>query len=656
MARKLPDNDIKSILANNPDPSAFGNAIRIAGGTTDDVSYGTQLYNQRYGNQGGSSISGGNSGSGSTGKDIAAKSGEVITNALKSQDIADLGYYNSVSSLKMNEDFVFQLSNVGSSITQIVKESKGIGDFAGKLVTTGMDKVSEQIVSILNQETNLRNTINSQLGLTGELSRELRNNIMDTTPAATAMAFGFQEVKDYAVQLVEQTSKMTTFGIDVLQESQKTARAFYGNLEGLGKAIDSFDKVGTGAKDAIKQIDNAGKSSLALGLNARKVVAEIGANISKLNEYGFRNGIDGLTRMVQKSKEFNLSMSQVFGLAEDLFDPDRAIALSAELQAIGGAIGDFNDPLKLMYMATNDAEGLQDAIIGVAGSLTTYNTEAGKFEISGANLRKARALAKELGIDYNELANTAIKASERSSAATALLSSGLQIDEKQKEFLTNISKMEGGRMVIDIPQSLAKELGIEDTKVALDELNPTIAKGLLDNQEAFEKMSVEDIARDQFTTTQNIEKDVSALLTLAKAQVAGGLREPLAKVDQYLKETSLAQAAKEKASLSSLQKPEQNLFSETVKNAQNVFYAGYAKSLEISEEKLRNQNTNQNSNQTASSVNYRHEHNFKSDGPVLDAVVREMYKSAATNDDFRQSIIPSQWDYTSNTLPPQFNN
>jgi len=602
----------------------------------------------------GSSIGGGGN-SGGSGSSAGSKAADFVTKGLKSQDIADLGYYNSVSSLKMNEDFVFQLSDVSSSITQIVKESKGIGDFAGKLITTGLDKVTEQVFNILTQERDLRNKINSELGLTGELSRQLRTDIMDTTPAATSMAFGFQEVSEYAVQMVEQTGKMTTFGKDVLQESQKTARAFYGNLEGLGKALDSFDKIGTGAKDAIKQIDAAGKSSLVLGLNARKVITEIGTNIGKLNEYGFRNGIDGLTRMVQKSKEFNLSMSEVFGLAEDLFDPDKAIALSAELQAIGGAIGDFNDPLKLMYMATNDAEGLQDAIIGVAGSLTTYNSEAGKFEISGANLRKARALAKELGIDYNELANTAIKASERSSAATALLSSGLQIDEKEKEFLTNISKMEGGQMIIDIPQSLADKLGIKETKVALDALGPDLAKGLLENQKAFEEMSVEDIARDQYTVTQNIEKDVSALLTLAKAEMAGGMREPLSKVDAYLKETSFAQSVKEKASLSSLQKPEPNLFSSVIKESQDILYAGYAKSLEISEDKLRNQNSNQNSNQTAAVVNYKHEHNFKTDGPVLDAVVREMYKSPSVVNEMRETVTPSQLDYTSFTLPPQFN-
>lgn len=585
------------------------------------------------------------SGGGNSGSGVGSKVSELVTKGLKTQDIADLSYYQNVSSLKMNEDFVFQLSDVGSSIAQIVKESKSIGDFAGKLVSTGLDKVSEQIINILNQEVDLRNTVNSQLGLTGDLSRQLRTDIMDTTPAATAMAFGFKEVKDYAVQMVEQTGKMTTFGKDVLQESQKTARAFYGNLEGLGKALDSFDKIGTGAKDAIKQIDDAGKSSLVLGLNARKVITEIGTNISKLNEYGFRNGIEGLTRMVQKSKEFNLSMSEVFGLAEDLFDPDKAIAMSAELQAIGGAIGDFNDPLKLMYMATNDAEGLQDAIIGVAGSLTTYNTEAGKFEISGVNLRKARALAKELGIDYNELANTAIKASERSSAATALLSSGLQIDEKEKEFLTNISKMEGGQMIIDIPQSLADKLGIKETKVALDALGPDLAKGLLENQKAFEKMSVEDIARDQFTVTQNIEKDVSALLTLAKAQVAGGLREPLAKVDAYL-EKNIGERFKTKASLSALKSPESNLFSETIEKSKNMFYAASADSLGISKEKLINENSNQKSNQTSSTVNKNVTYTIKSDNTVTDGVARAILNSPSLVNDFSETVVPNKNEYT----------
>jgi len=601
--------------------------------------------------------SGGNTGG------AGSKTASYATDPLKTQDIADLGYSNPVSSLSLQKDTVFQFSTISETIGKIARESKNLPDFMVQLGVKGTSEMvsflGKELEKIQKQEVELRNKINSELGLTGELSRQFRNNIFETLPAATAMGFSFEDVKDYSVQMVEQTGKMTTFGKDVLQESQKTARAFYGDLYRLGAALDSFDKIGIGAKDAIKEIDKAGKSSLTLGLNARKVVADVGANMDKLNTIGFKNGVEGLTRMVQKSIEFNMNIEKVKTMAEKLFDPDQAIALSAELQAIGGAIGDFNDPLKLMYMATNDAGGLQDAMIGVAGSLATYNTELGRFEITGANLRKSKALADQMGMSMEEMSKTAIKAAERSSAATALLSSGLQIDEKEKEFLTNISKMEGGRMVIDIPQSLAKELGLQDTKVALDELSPTIAKGLLENQKAFEDMSVEDIARDQYTATQNMQKDISALLTVAKVQAAATIRQPLAEFDKYIEGLELSENLKEKTSLGGLQKTDEELFSKMVSEAVAPAKALVAKSMGVSESdlenKLKGNTNNQNSNQTAAVVNYKHEHNFKTNGPVLDAVVREMYKSPSVVNEMRQTVTPSQLDYTSFTLPPQFN-
>lgn len=585
---------------------------------------------------------------------VTSATQSTVTGLLGTQDISRQGAGYQYSSLESTQDTIFQLSDVSKGLFDVMNQSKNVGDVVMNLAGAGIGKLMEGVQQILTQEVTLRNKINSQLGLTGELSREARNNIIETLPAATAMAFGFEDVSNYAVSLVENTGKMTTFGADVLQESQKTARAFYGDLDKLAGAIDGFEKVGIGAKDAIKEIDKAGKSSLSLGLNARKVVSELDQNMSKLNSYGFKNGVEGLTRMVQKSIEFNLNMSTVLKLADDAMDPDKAIALSAELQAIGGAIGDFNDPLKLMYMATNDAGGLQDALIGVAGSLTTYNSELGKFEISGANLRKAKALASELGMNYEELANTAIKASERSSAATALLSSGLQIDEKEKEFLTNISKMEGGQMVIDVPKSLAKELGLEDTKVALDELSPAIAKGLIENQQAFEKMSVEDIARDQYTTTQNIQKDVSALLTLAKVRVAGGLREPLSQVDKFLEE-KLGSNLK-KVTTAELQGKEElgGFWAEVGKNAQGPMVKSFEelqKSGIVSQDALRDVKNIGSNQQT---VNHNHTLTIKSNDAVVDATTRAIVSNPSVADEISNTVIPDALSYTSPTLPSKF--
>lgn len=439
------------------------------------------------------------------------------------------------SSVKSASSNLIEPSTIAKETVDILKSLVGKGGGITNAATTVMSKIVNAAINgaseILQQEVELHNDLNSRIGITGELSRQYRTELIETLPSITRMGYGFNDLKETVIGMMEAQGNFAMYNKDVLGDMGVTSRAFVGDLEKMGKILTNYELAGIGAGDALEKINEAGQSSLSLGLNARKVTTEIETNISKLNQYGFKNGYEGLTRMAQKSIEFKLSMQEVFDLSEELFDPERAISLSAELQAIGGAIGDFNDPLKLMYMATNDVGGLQDAIVGVAGSLTTYNSEMGKFEISGVNLRRARALAKELGIDYKQLSETAIKAAERSSAATELLSQGLNIDDKEKEFLTNISRMEGGKMVIDIPENLAQKLGTP-TRIALEELDQTTANALLENQKAFEKMSPEDIAKGQYTETQKLSLTVSEIYKILQVRFAGASREALKKLDQ----------------------------------------------------------------------------------------------------------------------------
>ena len=60
-------------------------------------------------------------------------------------------------------------------------------------------------------------------------------------------------------------------------------------------------------------------------------------------------------------------------LADKAFSPEGAMELTAQLSAVGGAFGAMNDPLKLMYMTTNDMNGLQDALAGTVKGLATFN-------------------------------------------------------------------------------------------------------------------------------------------------------------------------------------------------------------------------------------------------------------------------------------------
>jgi hypothetical protein len=127
-------------------------------------------------------------------------------------------------------------------------------------------------------------------------------------------------------------------------------------------------------------------------------------------------------------------------------------------------------------MATNNVEGLQDALIGATGGLALYNEEQGRFEITGINLRKAKAMADALGVSYQEFSKVAIAAAERSKAASDLAARGLTLTDSQREFITNISQMKGGKMTIELnSEQLQKEFGAKE--VALEDLtSKTIGK------------------------------------------------------------------------------------------------------------------------------------------------------------------------------------
>jgi hypothetical protein len=459
-----------------------------------------------------------------------------IAGTSKAYQIQDLG--QKVTSY--NQGDLIQPSTIAETVKDVISgffsKEGGMIKGLGNVGSMALKSVMEGATDILKKEVDLRNELNSQIGIAGELSRDYRSEIFEALPGVVSMGYSFEDLKKTVVNTMQETGRFALMNSDTMKQMAITSRAFVGDLEDMGRIFRNFEMVGVGAQDALNTIDKVGQSSLKLGLQSRKVVEETQKNLSKVNEYGFQNGIQGLSRMVQKSIEFRMNMESVTQIADKVFDPEGAVDLSANLQAIGGAIGDFNDPLKLMYMATNNVEGLQDALIGVAGSLATYNEEQGRFEITGVNLRKAKAMAKELGISYNELANGAIAAAERSSAASALLSSGLNLSDDNKEFLTNISRMEGGSMVIDIPESLAKKLGLSETRVALEDLSQGQANAILENQKYFEKLSPEEIAKEQYTETQKLALTVSEISTMLKVQFAKTVRQPLEQVDTYIRD------------------------------------------------------------------------------------------------------------------------
>lgn len=494
----------------NGSRSEFFQRARDLGATTNEISRNWSTL-EAIRRDGGRSISS-TSNSGSilsglfddrTGDNIFKKLFNIGNNAVK----AVIGGFGDVYSTQIG-----QKTNVDEDIDifkKLIDAGKnggiGLGTIGGLAV-----EVRDTLLTQLEQESKLRYDINSQTSLTGKLSEIVRKELIESSIASAEFGYNLEDVADLYKGLVQQSGKFSLINKEIVADASPLASTLAMSMSEFSTLLGDFEKVGVGTSDTMKAINKIVIDSIGLGLSSKKITTEIQQNIDKLNQYGFKNGVDGLSKMVQKSNEFKMSMQSVYGIAEKVFSPEGAIELAANLQVLGGAIGDFNDPLRLMYMANNDIGGIQDALIGAASSLATYNEEQGRFEVTGINLRRAREMAQGFGIDMGELSKIAVSTAERTQAATMLMSTGLDLKSEQMEFLTNLSRMDGGELKIMIPEDIATKLGSE-TKISLDNLSQKQANYLFSMQNEFKDLSIKDIAKNQLTETQQMARDMAVV-------------------------------------------------------------------------------------------------------------------------------------------------
>ena len=420
---------------------------------------------------------------------------------------ANTDQYASVSSNTSIEKFAELYTKAKSEGgNPIEKFFSGLQGVAGNQTET----YAKEQVYMLRQ-------MNAEMGLTGKFSQDFRDSLNDTIPALQGMGLGVSDIVEHTKEMVDNSGKFAFISTESQIKAAEIATAFGMSMKELAGSYKSFEDVGIGAVGAAEAIGDAGKESLELGLQSQTTIKGLQENVDKLNQFGFQKGIRGLEEMVRKSTEFRMSVDSVFQVADKVFSPEGALEMAANLQVVGGAMGALNNPLEMMYMATNNVEGLQDAIFKSTESLATFNNETGRFEVVGVNLRKAKDMADATGISLSELTKGAIAGNERMQAMNDM--SGIDVPEETKRFLTNISQMKDGEMTIAIENpELQKKLGQSEFKVS--EMTDTVAQELMKYQKEFKAMSPEDIVRQQANAVQNLMKDVNYILGIMRIQGA----------------------------------------------------------------------------------------------------------------------------------------
>jgi hypothetical protein len=249
-----------------------------------------------------------------------------------------------------------------------------------------------------------------------------------------------------------------------------------------------------------------------------------------VNSYGFKDGVEGLTRMVARAQALRIDMTSVKGLAADLLNPEKAIELAAEFQNLGGAIGALGDPFQLMNLGQNDMEGLQNAIINATKASVQFNGQTKRFEISALEMRRLRAFASATGADYEQLADSAVRAAKETMAFEDI--KFLDVDSDKKQLIANLAKLnKDGKLEIQLPNM--------DKAVELTELNAKQiedAYGELQKQQETGELDSLGVARAQLSTLEQIVVTLKTPAGKLAANIAGG--QNYEKVSQNAKNLS----------------------------------------------------------------------------------------------------------------------
>jgi hypothetical protein len=174
--------------------------------------------------------------------------------------------------------------------------------------------------------------------------------------------------------------------------------------------IDNMDRMGSSVGTAVDYMALVSARAQAYGLNATKSAELFAKNIGLAQKYNFREGINGVSKMVTLSQRLRFNMESIASVADTFSTIEGAIGASAKLQVLGGSYAmNFGNPMAVMYEALNDMEGLTERIVNTVAGKGYFDRTTGEVQMSSIDKRFIKEAAQALGMNADDLRNAAYR-------------------------------------------------------------------------------------------------------------------------------------------------------------------------------------------------------------------------------------------------------
>jgi hypothetical protein len=301
--------------------------------------------------------------------------------------------------------------------------------------------------------------------------------------------------------------------------------------------VKDFAEVGIEASQIGTNLEGSIDYIQSVGLNAKEVMGDVNANMSKMNRYQFEGGVQGLAKMAAQASMLRLDMQETFNFAEKVLTPEGAIETAAGLQRLGVSIGNLTDPFALMNQSLTDPSGLQDSIIKAAKQFTEFDEKTKTFKINPQGVLMLSEIEKEAGMSAGSLSKAALAAADLDKRISSI-SPDIQFkSEEDKQLLANMATMKDGEYIVQLKND---QTGIIEQK-KLSELTQEQFDALKEREENRPK-TLEDIQISQLGVLESMDNSLKAAVAKGTFGVAATpvIRENIMGADRIV--TALSRA------------------------------------------------------------------------------------------------------------------
>lgn len=287
-----------------------------------------------------------------------------------------------------------------------------------------------------------------------------------------------------------------------LTADQQELMAATSKLMGDENAVNFLSRLenfGVGMEKASDLASDMFKTSEKTGISYSKLAKNVADNLTLVNKYNFKNGIEGLASMAKKATELKLDMQQVANFAEKVNTVEGAITTAANLQVLGGPFAQMANPMAMLYEGLNDMEALQNRLIETFKNIGTFDREKGEVSIDVFSKWQAKEAAKAMGVSYDAIAEMANRAAVKSDIEQYLRGTAIGKNEEATTLLSNVAtyNKKSGRYEIDV-NGMTKDIkkltdgdikSIAKLNQSVDENVKDIAQGVRGIKEVIEGTS-----------------------------------------------------------------------------------------------------------------------------------------------------------------------